>query len=64
MTSGMIELLTPGETERAYYSYRNIADIYEEIYGGPAGAAGHREYLIADRTAMVLWRRLKELGAV
>lgn len=62
MTAEMIKNLTPGEVERAYYSYRGIADIYEELYGGPARASEFREYLIADRTCMALWRRMKELG--
>lgn len=62
MTAEMISNLTPGEVERAYYSYKGIADIYEELYGGPVKAAGFREYLIADRTCMALWRRMKELG--
>lgn len=58
----MIARLTPGEVERAYYSYKGIADIYEGLYGGPTKAAAFREYVIADRTVKVLWRRLKELG--
>lgn len=62
MTNEMIATLTPGEVERAYYCYRGIAEIYEEVYGGPRRAAANREYIIADRTSMVLWKRLKELG--
>lgn len=64
MTSEMIKNLTPGEVERAYYSYKGICDIYEELYGGPNKAVQFREYIVADRTSMQLWRRLKELGAV
>lgn len=63
MTNEMIQNLTPGEVERAYYSYKGIADIYEEVYGGPNRAAQFREYIIADKTSMQLWRRLKEIGA-
>lgn len=64
MTAEMIRNLTPGEVERAYYSYKCIADIYEEMYGGPNSAASYREYLLADRTCGILWRRLKELGVM
>lgn len=62
MSTEMIENLTPGEVERAYYSYKGIADIYEELYGGPNRAAAYREYIIADSTASKLWRRMKALG--
>ena len=64
MSTEMIETLTPGEVERAYYCYRGICDIYEELYGSPRTCASYREYLIADKTAMQLWRRLKELGVM
>ena len=64
MTAEMIRNLTPGEVERAYYSYKGIADIYEEMYGGPSRASSYREYLLAERTCTILWRRLKELGAI
>lgn len=64
MTNEMIQNLTPGEVERAYYSYKGISDIYEEVYGGPNRAASYREYLLAERTCSILWRRLKELGVM
>ena len=62
MTSEMINNLTPGEVERAYYSYKSIMDIYEELYGGPGRCYQYREYAIADKTCMQLWRKLKEMG--
>lgn len=62
MTAEMIENLTPGEVKSAYYSYKGIADIYEEVYGGPNRAAAYREYIIAENTASKLWRRMKALG--
>lgn len=64
MSTEMINTLTQGEVERAYYCYRGICDIYEEVYGSPRTCVTYREYVIADKTAMLLWSKMKAIGIV